>query len=175
MARRSVNPMIFALFLLNSLLLGLALINFISIRKPSTIAETDASILLLLPVRNEEANIARVLTELNNQKSVPNLHVLVIDDNSEDRTHQIAQSHVSERISLVTVPEPQAGLIGKVNALQSGFNSARTADVVVRACDLRTPRIDMHKCSQSIMTITPIGLRISTSASAICVVRRSCT
>lgn len=131
MARRSVNPMTFALFLLNSLLLGLALINFISIRKPSAIAETDASILVLLPVRNEEANIARVLTELNNQKGVPNLHIAVIDDNSEDRTHQITQAYVSERISLVTAPEPQAGLIGKVNALQSGFNSERNADVVI--------------------------------------------
>lgn len=123
--------MIFALFLLNSLLLGLALINFISIRKPSAIAETDASVLLLIPVRNEEANIARVLTELNNQKGVPNLHIVVIDDNSEDRTHEIAQTYVSERISLVTAPEPQAGLIGKVNALQAGLDSAQSADVVI--------------------------------------------
>ena len=33
--------------------------------------------------------------------------------------------------------------------------------------DFLTPRIDMHRCSQSIMTITPIGLSISTRASAI--------
>ena len=54
-------------------------------------------------------------------------------------------------------------------------NTPRTALVVVRALDFLTPRIDIHKCSQSIITITPSGFKISTIASAICVVRRSCT
>lgn len=33
----------------------------------------------------------------------------------------------------------------------------------------------MHRCSQSIITITPPGCKISTSASAICEVNLSCT
>src|SRR5665647_1731435 len=51
----------------------------------------------------------------------------------------------------------------------------RTADVTVRAPGLRTPRIDMHRCSHSITTITPRGDRAATSASATCEVKRSWT
>ena len=54
------------------------------------------------------------------------------------------------------------------SARVAGFVSApRTAEVVVRACDFLTPRIDIHKCSQSIITMTPSGSKISTMASAI--------
>ena len=51
----------------------------------------------------------------------------------------------------------------------------RTALVTVREPGLRTPRIDMHRCSQSTTTITPRGSRCSTMASATWVVSRSCT
>ena len=51
----------------------------------------------------------------------------------------------------------------------------RTAEVTVLAPGLRTPRIDMHRCSASITTITPRGSRLATSASAIWLVIRSCT
>ena len=40
---------------------------------------------------------------------------------------------------------------------------------------LRMPRIAMHRCSASITTIAPRGSSLRTSASAICVVSRSCT
>src|SRR5699024_7936350 len=51
----------------------------------------------------------------------------------------------------------------------------RTADVIVEEPGFCTPRIDMHRCSASTTTIAPRGCRCVTSASAICVVRRSCT
>ena len=44
----------------------------------------------------------------------------------------------------------------------------RTADVTVREPGLRTPRIDMHRCSHSTTTSTPRGWSSATSASAIC-------
>ena len=51
----------------------------------------------------------------------------------------------------------------------------RTADVTVVAPGLRMPRIDMHRCSHSITTMTPRGSRMRISASAIWVVIRSWT
>ncbi len=45
----------------------------------------------------------------------------------------------------------------------------------MRAPGLRTPRIDMHRCSHSITTMTPRGSRMRMIASAICEVSRSCT
>ncbi len=51
----------------------------------------------------------------------------------------------------------------------------RTALVTVLAPGLRTPRIDMHRCSASMTTMAPRGWRMRTSESATCVVSRSCT
>src|SRR5215831_14356319 len=55
------------------------------------------------------------------------------------------------------------------------LNSPLTAEVKVSDPGLRTPRIDMQRCSASIITNAPRGCRTSTIASAICVVSRSCT
>ncbi len=54
-------------------------------------------------------------------------------------------------------------------------NCPRTAEVTVRAPGLRTPRMDMHRCSASSTTMTPLGDSACSRASAICVVSRSCT
>ena len=62
------------------------------------------------------------------------------------------------------------------SARVAGLSSMpRTADVTVRDPGLRTPRIDMHRCSASTTTMTPRGSRMRMSASAIWDVNRSCT
>lgn len=123
--------MLFSIFLLNFALLFLSLINFISIRKPESARDVEQSILVLLPVRNEEANIARIIGELENQVNLPNFTVLVIDDSSEDKTFEIASTLTSNRIHVMRAPEPRAGWLGKVSALQSGLESSGSAEVVI--------------------------------------------
>ena len=123
--------MIFAIFLLNSLLLLLALINFATIRKPISSRNVESSILLLLPVRNEEENIERILRELEGQVGTPHLKVLVINDNSEDRTYEIASSFASKRISVMNAPAPREGWLGKVSALQAGLSASESTDIVI--------------------------------------------
>jgi glycosyltransferase involved in cell wall biosynthesis len=123
--------MLFVIFLLNSILLTLSLINFATIRRPHNTRVIEESVLVLLPVRNEAENIDRILTELAGQTEVPNLSVIVIDDNSDDATAELIKKHLSSEISVVNAPQPPQGWIGKVNALQSGFLSAPRADVVV--------------------------------------------
>lgn len=123
--------MIFAIFLINSLLLLLALINFATMRRPVASQAIDSSVLVLLPVRDEEENIARILTELEAQINLPDLNVLVINDNSEDRTFEIANSFSSSRIKVVNAPEPKAGWLGKVSALHSAYSSAPQTDMVI--------------------------------------------
>jgi hypothetical protein len=66
-------------------------------------------------------------------------------------------------------------LIASARVAGLSLNRPRTAEVTVSVPDFFTPRIDMHRCSHWISTNTPLGLRMSTSASAIWVVRRSCT
>ena len=54
-------------------------------------------------------------------------------------------------------------------------NRPRTAEVTVDEPGLRTPRIDMHRCSASMTTSTPRGWRVRSISSAIWAVRRSWT
>ena len=125
--------MIFAIFLINATLLALALINFATIRHPRKTENIQDSILILLPVRNEEENVERILTELFTQEYLLQYRVLVIDDNSEDRTYELAKRFESERISVMKAPLPTKGWIGKVSALQAGFSSLNgdIPDVVI--------------------------------------------
>ena len=54
-------------------------------------------------------------------------------------------------------------------------NRPWTADVIVVVPGLRTPRIDMQRCSASMTTSTPRGYSTRSMLAAICVVRFSCT
>lgn len=114
--------MIFAAFLINTSLFAFTLINFFTIRKPIK-GSTQRLLTVLLPVRNEESNIERILTELSSQVDIQNLTVIVINDNSEDRTVEIAEKFKSDRIQIVNCPPPRDGWLGKVSALQYGFEA----------------------------------------------------
>lgn len=119
--------MIFAIFLFNSFLLALTLANFVTIRRPRKCAPIESSVTVLLPVRNEAANIERILAELSRQIDISDLKILVIDDNSEDRTLELAQRFSSERVTVIQAPLPPAGWLGKVSALQTGYRHIESA------------------------------------------------
>jgi glycosyltransferase involved in cell wall biosynthesis len=109
------------LFSINSLLLILVLVNFVTIRRPSKTGAIEAKVTVLLPVRNEAENIERILGELNDQINLTHLKVLVIDDNSEDETLRLINNNLSNRISVISAPPLPVGWIGKVGALQAGY------------------------------------------------------
>ncbi len=125
--------MSFTLFILNSLLLALAMVNFATIRRTVLTGQIDSTVTILLPVRNEAENIERILGELNNQENLPNLKVIVIDDHSEDKTFQLVTENLSERISIISAPALPDGWIGKVGALQAGYRKIESElpDVVI--------------------------------------------
>jgi cellulose synthase/poly-beta-1,6-N-acetylglucosamine synthase-like glycosyltransferase len=91
---------------------------------PATGAEPPA-VDVLLPVRDEEANLAGCLAALLAQ-SVP-VAVRVLDDGSRDRTAAIAAALAAgdPRVAFERVPEPPAGTSGKVAALAHGARRAR--------------------------------------------------
>lgn len=125
--------MILAAFFLNSLLLLLALINFVTMRKSADFKEVAGSVVVLLPMRNEAENAARVISELSEQRGLPHYTLIVIDDNSEDSTFSIALSLQSDRVKVIQAPQPPRGWIGKVSALQFGLESkwAGAADYII--------------------------------------------
>ncbi|MGD0213602.1 MAG: glycosyltransferase family 2 protein [Terriglobales bacterium] len=82
---------------------------------------------IIVPARNEEANIGGCLASLNAQTGVA-FEIIVVDDASTDRTSEIAKSFAGlQVISAGPLPKDRAGKLwtGKNNALVVGAKQAR--------------------------------------------------
>jgi glycosyltransferase involved in cell wall biosynthesis len=115
--------MLLAAFFLNSTLLALSIVNYLSIRRPQQSRKIKSSVAILLPVRNEEENITRILQELQAQEGVDRLRIIVIDDESSDRTRELALKAARGDTVVIDARPPAPGWIGKVNALDCGLES----------------------------------------------------
>lgn len=71
---------------------------------------------VLVPARNEESNLRRLLPSLLAQ-DYADLEVVVVDDASEDGTWGVLQEHADPRLTPVRGSGPPAGWVGKVHAL----------------------------------------------------------
>jgi chlorobactene glucosyltransferase len=112
--------MMFALFLISLLLLGLMAYNMTlwpGVAPGDRRHDAAASVSVLIPARDEEANIASAIERTLNQ-SMPAQEILVYNDHSTDRTEEIVQS-LSMRDSRVRLIKPRAlpeGWCGKTFA-----------------------------------------------------------
>ncbi len=103
-------------------ILVLSLANILWLRSSSHHPEaTDrGKVSVLIPARNEEANIGRCLDSLLNQ-SYANYEIIVLDDCSEDRTWQILTEYTSRfpgRLKAVRGAPLPHGWCGKTHAMQ---------------------------------------------------------
>ncbi len=82
----------YSLFAFSILVAILGVINLIFIKKPIAYNQNNSSSLVsvLIPARNEEANIKRCLYSLIDQ-SYKNLEIIVLDDDSDDQTCNIVK------------------------------------------------------------------------------------
>jgi glycosyltransferase involved in cell wall biosynthesis len=76
---------------------------------------------IIIPARNEEANIGGCLESLTSQTGVA-FEIIVVDDGSIDRTRKIAQSIAGVRV--ISAAPPFHGWTGKNNALVAGVKAA---------------------------------------------------
>lgn len=94
---------------------------------------------VVIPAYNEEANIVTCLTSINNQ-SKEAYEIIVVDNNSTDRTAAFAKEH-----GATVIREDKKGIIPARNR---GFDEA-TGDIIVRTdADTRVPRNWIFSISQ---------------------------
>ncbi|MDH5695383.1 MAG: glycosyltransferase [Dehalococcoidia bacterium] len=91
--------------------------NFRTLKRPrndSSIPEPAPLVSVLIPARDEEANIEVCLKSLQNQ-DYPNFEILVLDDDSSDNTANIVEQMASEdnRIQLIRSGPLPEGWVGK--------------------------------------------------------------
>src|SRR4030042_2032162 len=105
------------------------ILNLRSLRRPesnSRIAKPAPLISVLIPARNEEENIETCLKSLQKQ-NYPNFEVIVLDDNSKDRTAVIVERIAAKdhRISLLKGQPLAEGWAGKPFACYQLAEKAR--------------------------------------------------
>jgi len=94
--------------------------------KGSTERNVTRRLSVVIPAKNEEMNLGRVLTDLNaTVASMPDwqVEIIVVDDKSSDRTGEVAQANGARVVR-------NEGQSGKGCALRKGFESA-TGDVLL--------------------------------------------
>lgn len=121
---------------------------FLRFRFVPTVAPPDEEMIsgipvrisIIIPARNEEDNLSRLLPSLASQSVAPH-EILVVNDHSTDRTGIVAESHGARVIDGHNLPE---GWYGKPWACQQGADAASgdwllflDADVVMEEASLR--------------------------------------
>ena len=76
---------------------------------------------VIVPARNEEVSLPACLQSLTEQQSIA-LEIIVVDDGSTDRTHEIAASYTG--VKLIDAPPLTPGWTGKNNAVAAGAAAA---------------------------------------------------
>jgi Glycosyltransferases, probably involved in cell wall biogenesis len=97
-------------FIINNILFK----NINNFKLPREVLVSPPLVSVLIPARNEESNIRRILNSMIKQ-DYPNLEILVLDDNSTDATVQIVEKIMEKdsRIKLIKGASLPAGWKGK--------------------------------------------------------------
>ena len=87
-------------------------------------ANAPPAVSVIVPARNEEACLGACLQSLVDQGNV-SLEIIVVDDHSTDRTHEIANSFAGRGVRSIDAGPLPAGWTGKNNAVIAGAKTAR--------------------------------------------------
>ena len=130
---------LFAAFVALAILAGAAALAAARRRAPELppAQRSPAPVVVLVPMRNEEENVEDCLASLLAQTTP--LRIRVLDDCSEDSTGELARklAAVDPRIEVVTVPQPPAGVNGKVHALAHGLEGIEAEWILGLDADAR--------------------------------------
>jgi hypothetical protein len=109
-----------------------AVVNAALLRRPPAVPPpVDHRVTVVLPVRDEATNVLDCLDAALDQRGVPGLRVVVVDDGSTDGTAELVAGMDDPRVQLVRARRPGPGWLGKPNACVRGAAAAGDADVLV--------------------------------------------
>jgi 4,4'-diaponeurosporenoate glycosyltransferase len=145
------------------IILGLWALGFLLLPRvplcPRTSQRTALPALsIIIPARNEEHNLRRLLTSINNLSTRPQ-EVIVVDDDSTDRTADIARELGATLLSAPSLPE---GWRGKTWACQHGAEAAAgerllflDADTVLKSDALERIQAAVQPGDCPVLTLGP--------------------
>ena len=114
------EALVAVVLVLHAGVLGILGVNLWSLRRgrPTLGVAAPTSVSVLVPARNEEANLGVLLPSLLGQRGVP-FEVVVVDDASDDGTWAVLGAHGDPRLVAVRSGGPPPGWVGKTHALHT--------------------------------------------------------
>ena len=108
-------------------------VNALLLRRPRRDATTTERVAVLLPLRNEADRVTPCLESLLAQRGVPDLTILVLDDQSTDGTAEVVRAVAAgdPRVRLISGSPPPEGWLGKPGACHRLAGAAGDVDVLV--------------------------------------------
>jgi Glycosyl transferase family 2 len=100
-------------------------------RPPAAPPPVSRPVTVVLPVRDEEPQVGACLAAVLDQRGVPDLRVVVVDDGSTDGTADVVRAVADPRVRLVASGEPPPGWLGKPHACAVGAALAPDDDGVL--------------------------------------------
>ncbi|HEY0507745.1 MAG TPA: glycosyltransferase [Blastococcus sp.] len=89
-------------------------------RPPADPPPVRRPVTVVVPARDEELQIGGCVAALLDQRGVPSLRVVVVDDGSTDGTAAVVRAETDPRVQLVPADPPPAGWLGKPHACATG-------------------------------------------------------
>ncbi len=123
----------------------------------------DYAVTVIVPARNEQADIADCLHSLLRQEKT-DLKIIVVNDHSEDDTGRIADGFVAadSRVTVIHDPPLRSGWLGKHNAMQSALDYVATefvlltdADVIFQPSCISTGTAELEAHKLDLLSIYP--------------------
>ena len=132
-------------FLLPLILLTIAAVNFVQIRTPKRTSELAEAVGVLVPMRNEAANVEGLIATLAAQEG--SFRFYLLDDNSEDQTFELLQqfTKADSRFTVLKGAALKDKWIGKTWALQQLFDASSEEILVSIDADVRLTNDAINK------------------------------
>jgi hypothetical protein len=100
-------------------------------RPPSDPPPVRRPVTVVVPARDEEEQIGGCLAALLDQRGVPSLRVVIVDDGSTDGTAAAVRAVTDPRVRLIRADPPPAGWLGKPHACATGAASVQDDDALL--------------------------------------------
>ncbi len=129
-----INSITFKIILITlQWLTGFLLFSSRKLLRSKKYKQKNEKISVIIPARNEEHSLPHLLESLKNQTIKPD-EIIVVDDNSKDRTKEIALNY---KTRLITNTEPPENWTGKSWALWNGYLHSKGDILIFMDADVR--------------------------------------